>query len=316
MAVQSFRSTLIPAGDGYLIYREEKLTGFRARICPGRLNRGIRREPYVLPPPDDCPFCPGNIETFTPLFPDGKRITRGECTAFPNLFPFAQEHMVAVVTTAHAPAGFSPRQISDALIVLAEGLSRSPELYPSINWNFLPSSGASLVHPHMQGLADSRASPRAERYIGVSDTYLQQRGRNYWDCIQSGEEGSERWIGGEEIGWHASPVPAGEKEIRGLFPFATAADLPAYADHLAEGIAAVIRLFHEAGSDAFNMSIFLSPAGRHPGFRGFCSLISRINPDPLAAGDSSFMERLHLEPIILTLPEDLGLYARERIHIR
>ncbi len=28
--------------------------------------------------------------------------------------------------------------------------------------------------------------------------------------------------------------------------------------------------------------------------------------------DSAFMERLHLEPIILTLPEDLGALFREK----
>jgi len=43
-------------------------------------------------------------------------------------------------------------------------------------------------------------------------------------------------------------------------------------------------------------------------FRSFCSLISRINPNPLSTSDSAFMERLHNEPVILTLPEDLGRY--------
>ena len=37
--------------------------------------------------------------------------------------------------------------------------------YKSINWNNLPSAGASITHPHLQGLADRRAPVTAERYI-------------------------------------------------------------------------------------------------------------------------------------------------------
>jgi hypothetical protein len=42
-------------------------------------------------------------------------------------------------------------------------------------------------------------------------------------------------------------------------------------------------------------------------------MISRINPNPSSTSDSAFMERLHLEPVILTLPEDIGnFYKKEK----
>jgi hypothetical protein len=58
------------------------------------------------------------------------------------------------------------------------------------------------------------------------------------------------------------------------------------------------------------MSIFFDKTNRTHGFSAFCSLISRINPNPFSISDSAFMERLHLVPVILTLPEDLGKYYR------
>ena len=42
-------------------------------------------------------------------------------------------------------------------------------------------------------------------------------------------------------------------------------------------------------------------------------MISRINPNPSSTSDSAFMERLHLEPVVMTLPEDLGkFYKKEK----
>ena len=71
----------------------------------------------------------------------------------------------------------------------------------------------------------------------------------------------------------------------------------------------------QLGTDAFNMSLFFDKSGSDHGFRAFCSMISRINPNPSSTGDSAFMERLHLEPVIMTLPEDIGniLQKREKI---
>jgi len=61
------------------------------------------------------------------------------------------------------------------------------------------------------------------------------------------------------------------------------------------------------------MTFFFDKKGCDHGFRAFCSMISRINPNPSSTADSAFMERLHLEPVILTLPEDLGkFYKKEK----
>lgn len=297
---------------GTLQYRTEHLTGLRCRISPDRLKRQIDQSLYLPSKAEGCPFCSDAVMTVTPTFPDGNRILRGESITFPNLFPFSEGHVVTVITREHAVVTFSRQQISDALIAQIEALRRI-DGYASINWNFLPSAGASLVHPHMQGLSDSHPSRIVDAYFSASRQFREKQGRNYWDAVKEQERSSDRYLFGDEILWSAHAVPVGEREVRGIMPISTLGELENYADLLARGILEIISLYRELGTYAFNMSVFFDKNGKDHGFRTFCSMISRINPNPSSTSDSAFMERLHLEPVIMTLPEDLGkFYKREK----
>jgi len=300
-----FTISEISVGTGILQYREERYTGLRCKISPERVKRHIDQS---IPPHADssgCPFCPENVFSVTPTFSDKRRVVRGESITFPNLFPFAQWHTVTVITRQHMVLEFSLRQISDALSAQAETLQRF-DGYPSINWNFLPSAGASLVHPHMQALSDRHPSPIARRYLNADMWYRKDHNESYWDGVKRQEYDSERYLFGDEIFWYANPVPLGEREIRGILPISSLGDLENHVDRLARDMLTVISLYRKLGTLAFNMSIFFDKTGEDNGFSAFCTFISRINPNPQSTSDSAFMERLHLEPVILTLPEDLG----------
>ena len=297
---------------GTLQYRTEHLTGLRCRISPDRLKRQIDQSFNLPSNTDGCPFCRDAVMTVTPTFPDGNRIIRGESITFPNLFPFGEGHVVTVMTREHTVVNFSRQQVVDALLSQIEALSRT-DGYASINWNFLPSAGASLVHPHMQGLSDSCPTRIADMYITASDKYRKKQGRNYWDVVREQERFSERYLFGDEILWSAHAVPVGEREVRGILPISKLDEMENYADLLARGILEITSLYRELGTFAFNMSVFFDKGGDDHGFRAFCSIISRINPNPSSTSDSAFMERLHLEPVIMTLPEDLGkFYKKEK----
>lgn len=296
---------------GMLQFRTEHLTGLRCRISPDRLKRQIDRSLTFPSDTIGCPFCPDTVMKVTPTFPDGSRIIRGESVTFPNMFPFSEGHVVTVMTRDHSVIHFSRQQLVDALESQVEALRRS-EGYSSINWNFLPSSGASIFHPHMQGLSDTFPSRIAEIYIGASEQYRKTQGRNYWDAVREQERASERYLFGEEILWSAHAVPVGEREVRGILPVSTLDEMENYADLLARGILEIISLYRELGTYAFNMAIIFDKKGSDRGFRAFCTMISRINPNPTSTSDSAFMERLHLEPVIMTLPEDLGKYYKMR----
>src|SRR5512136_850762 len=245
---------------GTLQYRTEHLTGLRCRISPDRLKRQIDRSFSIPQNADGCPFCRDAVMTVTPTFPDGSRIIRGESVTFPNLFPFGEGHIVTVMTRAHAVMTFSRQQVVDSLLAEIEALCGN-DVYASINWNFLPSAGASLVHPHMQGLSDSHPSRIVEIYIAASEQYRKKQGRNYWDALREQERPSERYLFGDEILWSAHAVPVGEREVRGLLPISTLDEMENYVDLVARGILEIIALYRELGTYAFNMSIFFDKSG-------------------------------------------------------
>ena len=304
-----FTVTEIPAGTHTLQVREEMLTGLRCKISPERLTRGID-SPYTPPvEASGCPFCRDRIFSVTPTFSDGSRICIGESVTFPNLFPFGEWHTVTVVTARHHADTFSRREINDALSGQVQSLIEAPG-YKSINWNYLPSAGASIAHPHLQGLVDRRPPVIVERYMQGGIRYLAEHGRTYWEDVRSSEVATDRYLFGEELFWYAQPVPVGEREVRCIFPVSTIEEFPAFIESFARGFLTVISMYQKLGTHAFNMSIFFDRERASNGFSAFCSIISRMNPNTSSMSDSAFMERLHLEPVILTTPEDVGEYYR------
>ena len=306
-----FSVTEICTPKGTLQYREEHFSGRRCRISPDRSKRHTLPS---LPQPGEhgeCPFCPERVFSATPVFPDGQRILKGESVTFPNMYPFGQGHVVTVVTRDHSAGTFSRQQLADALGGQVEALRRY-EGYPSINMNYLPSAGASIVHPHMQGLCDIRPSRAMGMYLSAGRKFRRDHGRNYWEALREEEASSPRYLFGREILWSAHPVPIGEREIRGILPVHSLDEVDSYLDLLARGILEVLAFYRAMGTLAFNMSVFFDKPGGDPDFSAFCSLISRINPNPSSMSDSAFMERLHYEPVIMTLPEEMGALYRSR----
>jgi UDPglucose--hexose-1-phosphate uridylyltransferase len=177
----SVKRVVTPKGE--LQFRDENPTGLRCRISPDRLKRQIDQALLVPSTSDGCPFCPGTVLTVTPTFPDGSRIQFGESVTFPNLYPFGEGHVVTVITKDHFVEKFSRQQIVDALHGQMTALLPVGG-YASINWNYLPSAGASLLHPHMQGLADSRPPAIVERYLSAGQKYRSEYGRSYWDAVR------------------------------------------------------------------------------------------------------------------------------------
>jgi UDPglucose--hexose-1-phosphate uridylyltransferase len=300
----------VPTQHGTLQYRRDLFTDISCRISSERIKRGIDQTPSVAYSSEGCPFCPGSLESVTPTFPDGHRIIHGESVTFPNLFPFAAWHTVSVITRAHTVPRFTHEQLRDALVGQVESLLGHPG-YPSINWNYLPSAGASIAHPHLQGLVDTVSTERMRRYLDGGLRFKQQHRGNFWKALRAAEKASERYLFGDEILWTANPVPVGEREVLGLLPIARLSEFDPWIPEFAEGILTLLELYRSMGTHAFNLSLFFHEENENADNQAFCSLIARINPNAASLSDSSFMERLHLEPLILTAPEELGAYYRK-----
>ncbi|MDD4127379.1 MAG: galactose-1-phosphate uridylyltransferase [Methanomicrobium sp.] len=292
-----------------LYYRYETLTGFKSRISPTRLKRAIDSLSKPKKSNEICQFCPERIYTDTPVFENNQRITIGESVTFPNLYPFAKMHVVTVITKEHSPDRFTKKQISDALKGQFTAL-KDKSGYPSINWNNLSSAGASITHPHMQGISDDNPAYATGIYIKKSRDYLSKHNENYWEKLRETEQSSTRYLFGDEIIWSANPVPLGEKEIRGYLPISSLSELPGYISRLSSDLLEITEYYRKMGHYAYNLTLRFDKENSDGAFKAFASIIARINPNSASASDSAFMERLHLEPVVLTIPEDIGKIFR------
>lgn len=109
-----------------------------------------------------CPFCEGVIEQkaarFNPQLCKEGHFKKGSVTLIPNILPYAENAAVAVLTKEHVvPMGTMPEEtIYNGLTLMAEYAKKvslfenKDYQYALFHWNYMPASGGSLIHPHMQ----------------------------------------------------------------------------------------------------------------------------------------------------------------------
>jgi len=269
-----------------------------------------------------CYFCQENLEEKTPLFPrdlvpEG-RLRVGSSVLFPNLFPFGEYHAVATFSESHflGLGEFSPQLVRDCLKNCLEFLRRvhakTPEIgYCSINWNHMPPAAASIIHPHLQILADRSPTHYVEELIRKSEEYFRKNGSNYWsDLIDAERERKERLIAEiDEIVWLTSYAAQGNNEVVGIFSGISNVGMmrESHIEALSHGLSRVLRGYNDLGVRSFNMSVFSGPLNqdlKHYSLN--LKVMSRPGLRALYTSDCGFMERFHDEPVVETLPEDLA----------
>ncbi len=307
--------------------RKDPLSGGLCRINVERAKR-----PKQIPPETTelnkliesskvkCFFCPDNIEKMTPMFAEGlpDRIRVGDAWLFPNLFPFGGHHAVGVFSKDHYLKlnQFTPKLLEDCF----KGCLKFFELvhvqhaeikYWHINWNHMPPSAASIIHPHVQIFADPRPTPRLRELIEQSKAYHEREGNNYWsDLVDIERSNKERFIGETgPVTWLASFAPQGNKEITAIFSdISSLAGLKGRAlSGFCAGLSSILEGYHAIGVQSFNLATFSGPCDEDLGelYLLNARLISRPNPAPFYTSDNGFMEKFHREPIIETMPENL-----------
>jgi galactose-1-phosphate uridylyltransferase len=186
---------------------KEMLTGETGRVYdlqykpPERsdLEQTIQRSKEMF-----CPFCPESLEKSTPLFPkefipEG-RITEGEATLIPNLVPFDTYAGVSVVSREHylGIEDLNPEKLKDSFSATLLFVQRVVDFDPqvqffSINWNYMPESGSSLVHPHLQVNCGYVPTNHHRAQIEGCTRYLNENGRSFWkDFISAEKKSGER----------------------------------------------------------------------------------------------------------------------------
>ncbi len=305
-----------------LDFRFDPLTGRSCRIVQFTLERIIRQDLDALEKRSrelTCPFCSPLVEKITPRFPpdlvpDGV-IRRGKTLAFPNAGPYDVYGVVVVISDEHFVAlnEFTLDTVHDALLTAQDYLKSVERADPGakyhfIAWNYMPASGGSLVHPHLQSNAGHYPTAFQKELLEASQKYFEEKGTNFWnDLIEQEKQNGERYIG--EIGstqWLTAFSPRGRlSDIMAVFP-GRASILDLTADDLRDFSKGLLKVF--ACLDGLNLVSF--NLSTYSGFdKNQFWAHARITPrglllySPIETSDQFYYQVLQDENICILPPE-------------
>lgn len=307
--------------------RYDPLTGRKCRINVERAKRPKQIpkdkgeiKTLVKSSQENCFFCSERLESSTPKFPDGlpERIRVGEACVFPNLFPFGGLHGVGIFSSKHFMTldEISPKLIEDCFSASLQCFElfhkRMPELkFWYINWNNLPPGAASIVHPHLQILADRSQTSFLKELIERSRDYYMRTGENYWkELVQEEKRLGERYLGKTgRIHWLTTFAPSGNREVMGVVEdVSSLSGLREMLGDFSNGLHRILKGYNELGIWSITFTTFSGPAGEpiEEFYWLNTKMISRPYPFPFYVSDCGFMEKFHDETVIETLPEDIS----------
>ncbi len=307
--------------------RFDPLTGRSARVFD---------LPYTPPPRPDlekeaalsrekfCPFCPGNVEKVTPRFPvdllaEG-RLHEGSAIVVPNLLPLDKYAAVCVMGENHyipieelkAPVFYDALKAS---VRFAERVLKFDPLVRacSINWNFMPPSGSSIMHPHLQINCGPAATNEMRAQLEGSLRYAASGFGDFWDDYIAQEKSKgERYLG--RIGpfsWFLAYAPRGFlPDAWGIFDRRDITSLSGIEiNDLAEGLSRIISYFAAEGLYSFNMALFSFSEAPH--FRPNVRITPRLLTREAGNSDHTYLQVLHREPYCVKKPESVSSRIKE-----
>ena len=302
--------------------RKDPLTGHPSRILPFRRRLPETRIPTELIEGSrkGCPFCPDQIDGFTPRFipeiaPEG-RIQKGRAVLFPNSFPYARHNWVVALTEDHFLQldQFTNEILRDGFLVAREGIERVERMdpgviYSSINCNYLPQAGGGLFHPHFQVVAEEEPSAKHAAVLEGLKQYQRDWGSFFWeDCLSEERKIGERYIGGYgNVHFWAAFSPLGILgEIIIVFTNRPTVHDVATKDWVdfSEGLLRIFRYLIDSRVVSFNLSLY---SGTREDARSwvYARLCPRTAMPPWSTSDINYFEKLHDEVICVMSPEDL-----------
>lgn len=310
-----------------LVQRIDPLTRKSCRILSG-VKLQPASKPELSPITDVggfCPFCDNVFESVTfPFEPEivpAGRIRRNKASVVPNIMAYSGYSSVGIYdTTRHflELEDFTPPLLNDAFAVMVEHARAIRKVRPDLVWssisaNYLPSSGSSVVHPHLQSSHDFQPmSSQMDQVIGAR-RYFRETSRSYFDDLVAQELNGSRFIATTgSVNWMAPFAPRGFQEIWGVFD--TASDITDLSDSnlvdLSDGVERVLSYYNAHNFSAFNYSIVGGgPDAQQIGFRLTFRILVRSNPDRYYRSDVTYFERLLDEPLLDVSPEEVAKAA-------
>ena len=313
-----------------LRWRRDPLTGASARILTG-----VKLQPETRPDlteltakPAFCPFDSEHLEKATVPFPaeltaEG-RIRVGRAVVVPNIMAYATYSAVGIYDPGRHFLDLdelTPPLIADALAAMVRHACAVRRLDPaaawsSVNANYLPPSGASLVHPHLQSAHDSCGLTGQRLLVEQAAAWQDGHGSSYWMALLEEEADGPRWVGRTgRVAWLTPFAPTGFHEVWGVV--GGAADLTELTEQdaadLGQGLSAILAAYRAWNLASFNFALIGGgPQAREHGHQVLLKVVSRSNPDPMYRSDATYFERLYTEALIDLSPEEVANAVRAR----
>ncbi len=314
-----------------LRWRRDPLTGAGARILSG-----VKLQPPGRPDlteltakPVFCPFDIEHLDTATFPFPaelttEG-RIRVGRAVVVPNVMAYATHSAVGIYDPERHFLDLdelTPSIVGDALAAMVRHAQavrrRDPTaVWSSINGNYLPPSGASLIHPHLQSAHDAYGLTGQRLLVERSGAW-KQRHESYWTTLVEQEAGGPRWVGHiGRVAWLTPFAPSGFHEVWGVVSGAADVTELTEADSraLGQGLSQVLAAFRAWNLASFNFGVIGGgPQAREHGHQVVLKVVSRSNPEPMYRSDATYFERLYGEAMIDLSPEEVADGVRPYFH--
>jgi UDPglucose--hexose-1-phosphate uridylyltransferase len=309
--------------EGKVEIRWDPLTHLTARLVhfPSRkIGRFDFREAISASLAANCPFCPENIGRMTARLTNElfgcDRLERDCVTIIPNLLTFDRYSLVAILSAEHfvdLPTLAEKQLVVKGVKALLEAFhvirERDPQAdYFSINCNYMPMSGGSLIHPHMQGLAGRYPTNYARMMLDESGNFYRKEGKVFWEAlIEEEERAGERFIGSAgRTHWYAPFAPRGNIDLGCIFEKTSLFEIDEddWGD-FGSGLDKVFAYLDQEHVSSFNFTIF-SGAPDDRSFRVNARLVTRRFLPPVNAADVNYFEKLHLESMVLIAPEKVA----------
>jgi UDPglucose--hexose-1-phosphate uridylyltransferase len=205
----------------------------------------------------------------------------------------------------------TPETMYDAFSASILYLKRVAQFDPvvhffSINWNYMPPAGSSIVHAHLQPNAGEVPTNMLREQLHGCRTYRKENQRDFWeDLIQAEKQKDERFLW--KIGstfWVMSFVPLSFlPDVQCLFPEHTTL-LQLSMDDLEcflEGLSRTLQYFLQENIYSFNISIFSTR--EEEGHRVNARICPRLLPRPIGNSDIAYSQMVHKEPFTVRPPE-------------
>lgn len=305
--------------------RQDTLTGRTSRICHFMKLKWQKPdfEKIVGGTQETCPFCPEKIMKITPLFPEEilpeGRLLRDDMVLFPNIAPYDSLSSVAVMGSKHylPMTEIEAGRIANAFRMIIDFFQifekiRHPEaVYHMINWNYMPPSGSSIIHPHLQVFSSSDAPNLLRQELEAARIYKEKNKSNYWDDLVKAEtESGERFLAKTgRITWLSSFAPLGVAgDVLGVAEGISSMTELTDSDlsDIAKGLTAAMRAYDRMGIYSFNMNFY-------PGAKGddFTRLHLVFSPrtffnQALGTPDVGAGQKLFNESVCMARPEEIN----------